>query len=144
MKILFYIIAAIFLFFTAPIWVPIVGLLGLVTMIGGGAAVVAANHAPEAATPPAHVQSVPATVIGCPCSTGKFTGGDPRDPRNWTSIWSDGSVHTLAERPPNRNDEQLISFAVQARDASADPRVRRLAQNALTAWGINYSVEPRQ
>ena len=31
MKILLYIIAAIFLFFTAPIWVPAVGILGLAT-----------------------------------------------------------------------------------------------------------------
>jgi hypothetical protein len=100
MRVLFFIIAEIFLLFTAPIWVPALGILGLATIIGAGAAVIAANHATEVASPPAYVQSAPAPVVGCPCSTGKYTGGEPTDLRNWTSIWSDGSVHTLSEPCP--------------------------------------------
>jgi membrane-bound ClpP family serine protease len=45
MRIIFFIIVGIFLFFTAPIWVPIVGILGLVgagTMVVGG---IEASHA---------------------------------------------------------------------------------------------------
>ena len=52
MKILLYIIAAIFLFFTAPIWVPAVGILGLATGIGAATAIIAANHASPAAPAP--------------------------------------------------------------------------------------------
>jgi hypothetical protein len=50
MKIIFYAIAIIFLFFTAPVWVPAIGLLGLATLIGGGASIIAAQH-PAVATP---------------------------------------------------------------------------------------------
>ncbi len=52
MKTLFYIIAAIFLFFTAPIWVPAVGILGLATGIGALTAIIAANHESPAAPAP--------------------------------------------------------------------------------------------
>jgi|ERR1700677_589331 hypothetical protein len=143
MKILFYIIAAIFLFFTAPIWVPALGILGLATIIGGGAAVIAANHATEAASPPAYVQSAPAPepVVGCPCHIGAYIGGNPSDPHNWTMIWSDGSAHSLAERLPNRSEEQAIAFAAKMRDSIADPREMRLPQNMLAEWGISYRVQ---
>jgi hypothetical protein len=46
MRIIFFIIVGIFLFFTAPIWVPIVGILGLV---GVGTAVVGGIEASHAA-----------------------------------------------------------------------------------------------
>ena len=46
MRVIFFIIIGIFLFFTAPIWVPIVGVLGLV---GAGTAVVGGIEASQAA-----------------------------------------------------------------------------------------------
>jgi hypothetical protein len=46
MRVIFFIIIGIFLFFTAPIWVPIVGILGLV---GAGTAVVGGIEASQAA-----------------------------------------------------------------------------------------------
>ena len=46
MRVIFFIIIGIFLFFTAPIWVPIVGVLGLV---GVGTAVVGGIEASHAA-----------------------------------------------------------------------------------------------
>jgi hypothetical protein len=70
-KILFYIIAAIFLFFTAPIWVPAVGILGLATGIGAGTAIIAANHASPAAPAPVARQAPapPTYVAAAPAAT---------------------------------------------------------------------------
>ena len=55
MRVIFFIIIGIFLFFTAPIWVPIVGVLGLVgagtVVVGGIEASQAARHEVPAATP---------------------------------------------------------------------------------------------
>jgi hypothetical protein len=70
-KILFYIIAATFLFFTAPIWVFAAGILGLATGIGAGTAIIAANHAPPAAPAPVArpAPSPPTYVAVAPAAT---------------------------------------------------------------------------
>jgi hypothetical protein len=126
MKILFYIILAIFLFFTAPIWVPAVGILGLATGIGAGTAIIAANHASSAAPAPAPPPS------RCPCTKGRYVGGDVLDPHSYVWTWAlDGREHTLAERPVNADDRLLRDWA------GSDPRKRELAQNMASSWGIN-------
>jgi hypothetical protein len=139
MRTLFFIVVAIFLFFTAPVWVPIVGLLGLATMVGGGAAVVAANQTPAPAA--AYVQPNPPQEAGCPCSDIHYVYGDPNQPTSWASVWADGSQHALSDRPPNRAENQLIDFAKKVRARSTrDLRFQRLAQNMLDNWNIDYRL----
>jgi hypothetical protein len=128
MKILFYIIAATFLFFTAPIWVPAVGILSLATGIGAGTAIIAANHA--SSTAPAPVVEGP-----CPCTHGRYVAGDTLDPRSYVWTWArDGREHSLAERPSGEDD----AFAIgQMRVwGGNDPRKRELARRMLAAWEV--------
>jgi hypothetical protein len=132
MKILFYIIAAIFLFFTAPIWVPIVGLLGLATMIGGGAAVVAANHTPAPAPSP---PPAAAYVDACPCAGAHWLGfGDASDPNNWSWTWhSDGIGHLLSKRPTGMSDERAMAWLSSI---DREPANQRFVANIKRDWGL--------
>jgi hypothetical protein len=134
MKILFYIIAAIFLFFTAPIWVPIVGLLGLATVIGGGAAVVAANHTP-ASLPEPTTQPIPTYVDACPCTGPHWLGfGDASDPNNWSWTWqSDGVGHLLSKRPTGMSDQKARAWLSSI---NTEPANQRFVANIERDWGL--------
>lgn len=145
MKVLFYIVAAIFLFFTAPIWVPALGILGLVTGIGAGTAIIAANHASSAApaavarpspSPPTYVAATPAvttpplTAILSPPPTAQ-----PVVVCAW--VYDRQACHTVAE------------WAEKTRewcDRAAQSTARRQAMQAK-GWGTNrffmspYSAE---
>ena len=102
------------------------GILGLATGIGAGTAIIAANHASPAAPAPAPPPS------GCPCTKGRYVGGDVLDPHSYVWTWAfDGREHTLAERPVNADDRLLRDWA------GSDPRKRELAQNMASSWGIN-------
>jgi hypothetical protein len=92
---------------------------------------------------PAFVQQVPlqsAAALappGCPCRNPTYAGaGDANDPRNWRVTWADGSVHLMAERPPNRTDEQLRETARKV-SAASDYGTSGLAQNLIRVWGVS-------
>lgn len=97
-------------------------------LVGGGAA----NHATSSPAPerPAMMQSA------CPCTHGRYVGGDALDPRAYVWTWArDGQEHSLSERPADESDQDAIK---QMREwGGSDPRKRQLAKNMLGAWGIN-------
>ena len=90
------------------------------------------SQAPSVATAvQAPVQSA------CPCTDGRYVGGDVLDPHAYVWTWArDGREHSLAERV-YESDESAIK---QMREwGGSDPQKKQLAKNMLSAWGINSS-----
>jgi hypothetical protein len=87
---------------------------------------------PSPAPPPAPVVEGP-----CPCTHGRYVGGDTLDPRSYVWTWArDGREHSLAERPGGEDD----AFAIDQMRvwSGGDPRKRELARRMLAAWGVAY------
>ena len=108
-------------------------------VVGGG------SNLPQAGgsvvvDPPAASSPAPRTwtVVhaGCPCTNGRYIGGDASNPCSWVWTWTgDGREHSFAERPALESDEHIIQRTREW--VVADPRKRQLAKNVLLAWGIN-------
>jgi len=80
----------------------------------------------------------PAMVQACPCTHGRYAGGDALDPNAYVWTWAvDGREHSLAERPVGESDEQAVKQMQEW--GGSDPRKRQLAKNMLSAWGVSPS-----
>ena len=78
----------------------------------------------------------PALTQACPCTHGRYVGGEVLDPNAYVWTWAlDGREHRLAERPVGESDEQAVKQMQEW--GGSDPQKKQLAKNMLSAWGIN-------
>ena len=78
----------------------------------------------------------PALTQACPCTRGRYVGGEVLDPNAYVWTWAlDGREHRLAERPVGESDEQAVKQMQEW--GGSDPQKKQLAKNMLSAWGIN-------
>ena len=80
----------------------------------------------------------PAMTQACPCTRGRYVGGEVLDPNAYVWTWAlDGREHRLAERPVGESDEQAVKQMQEW--GGSDPQKKQLAKNMLSAWGISPS-----
>ena len=148
MKVLFYIIAAIFLFFTAPIWVPAVGILGLATGIGAGTAIIAANHdspaapasvAPSTPSPSTFVTTAPAATEPPPAAIP--TPRPAAQPVVCSWVYDRRACHTVSEWAEKAHE--WCARAAQSSDRRRDMQAKGWGTNRLfmTPYGAEFARE---
>jgi hypothetical protein len=142
MKALFYIIVAIFLFFTAPIWVPVVGILGLATGIGAGTAIIAANHPSTAAPNPVTLPpSSPTFVATAPVVANPVVSPQAAQPIICAWVHDHQACRTVSEWAEKARE--WCARAAQSTARRRDMQAKGWGTNRLfmTPYGAEFARE---
>jgi hypothetical protein len=78
-----------------------------------------------------------AEPTSCPCTHGRYVGGDVLDPRSYAWTWAlDGREHSQDERLVGSEDG-VVALMRKWVASARDPRQGELAKRMLRDWGIS-------